>query len=94
MESSSFGSVDPAPPLKGNASASTEELTVQLLDENRSLFDRYRAMFTLRNMRSDKGVLALTKGMHIFVGLKLLFNVSHEITMGSFMLSGALIHIE
>lgn len=56
-----FGSVDPAPPLEGS-NHSVETLTVQLMDESSSLFDRYRAMFTLRDMNTEQSVLALTIG--------------------------------
>lgn len=51
-------SVDPAPPLK-EGSFSVEELTMLLTDSSFSLFQRYRAMFTLRDMNSDAAALAL-----------------------------------
>ena len=54
-----YASVDPAPPAE---TRNIKELTEVLLDENASLFDRYRAMFSLRNMRSEESVLALAKG--------------------------------
>lgn len=36
----------------------------QLLDEKETLFNRYSAMFALRNIGSDAAVRALTKGMN------------------------------
>ncbi|XP_067936094.1 deoxyhypusine hydroxylase-like isoform X2 [Watersipora subatra] len=58
--SNPFHSVDPAPPLPGDLTVAA--LTAQLLDENLSLFLRYRALFTLRNMRTEEAVLAITLG--------------------------------
>ena len=57
-----FNCVDPAPPLPLDNSLSYGELKDRLMDEKISLFQRYRAMFTLRNMRSEEGVLALAEG--------------------------------
>lgn len=51
-------SVDPAPPLK-QGSFTVEELTMLLTNSSFSLFQRYRAMFTLRDMNSDAAALAL-----------------------------------
>ena len=45
---SPYTSVDPAPPNETDL-MSTADLEKQLMDESRSLFDRYRAMFSLRN---------------------------------------------
>ena len=54
-----YYSVDPAPPARvGNV----DELKADLLNEDLSLFARYRAMFTLRNMGSTPAVLALAEG--------------------------------
>jgi deoxyhypusine monooxygenase len=55
-----YGSVDPAPP---SAPAPVPELRAQLLDTSRSLYDRYRAMFALRNRGDEEAVLALTAGL-------------------------------
>ena len=52
-------SVDPTPAAQ---LSSTEKLKEQLLDETLSLFDRYRAMFTLRNKGDTDSVLALAEG--------------------------------
>lgn len=56
-----YASVDPAPPAE---TRNVKELTDVLMDESASLFDRYRAMFSLRNLRTEESVLALGKGQH------------------------------
>jgi len=53
---SPFNSVDPTPPSEEKDVA---RLRAVLLDEDESLFERYRAMFTLRNINSDESVSAL-----------------------------------
>ncbi|XP_050973967.1 deoxyhypusine hydroxylase [Labeo rohita] len=55
-----YSSVDPAPPAPRK---SVPELRAQLLDESQSLFDRYRAMFALRNLGTEEAVLALGDGL-------------------------------
>lgn len=55
-----FLSVDPAPPF---AKKDVEELKKILLDENDTLFNRYRAMFALRNLRTKEAILALSCGL-------------------------------
>lgn len=55
-----FTSVDPAPPETNFSSI--EDLQHQLMDTTKSLFDRYKAMFALRNLMTDESVLALCKG--------------------------------
>ncbi|OXU24400.1 hypothetical protein TSAR_012889 [Trichomalopsis sarcophagae] len=55
-----YASVDPAPPAQ---TKNVKELTDILLDEKASLFERYRAMFSLRNLRTEESVLALAKGL-------------------------------
>lgn len=54
-----YCSVDPAPPAVKN---SVSELRVILLDESLPLFERYRAMFALRNISNEEAVLALGDG--------------------------------
>lgn len=56
---SPYMSVDPAPPAEETDVAKLRET---LLDESRSLFDRYRAMFALRNLGGRAAVLALADG--------------------------------
>ena len=58
-----YSSVDPAPPLDDANRPSVKELESILVDSNRSLFERYRAMFTLRNMNTDESSLALASGL-------------------------------
>jgi len=59
-----YSSVDPAPPAPRK---SIPELRGVLLDESLPLFDRYRAMFALRNNGSEEAVLALGDGVCVFV---------------------------
>lgn len=54
-----YCSVDPAPPAQRK---SVPELRRALLDEALPLFERYRAMFALRNLGSEEAVLALADG--------------------------------
>ena len=56
-----YASVDPSPPLAQNKSI--EELRAILLDEEENLFKRYRAMFSLRNLRNKESVLAISAGL-------------------------------
>jgi deoxyhypusine monooxygenase len=62
-DNSVFLSVDPAPPFQLNGENCTA-LSFQkiLMDESESLFNRYRAMFSLRNMNSDESSLSLLEG--------------------------------
>lgn len=55
-----YASVDPSPPsnLKN-----VEELKATLLNNDAKLFDRYRAMFSLRNLRTNQSILALCAGL-------------------------------
>uniref|UniRef100_A0A182N681 Deoxyhypusine hydroxylase n=1 Tax=Anopheles dirus TaxID=7168 RepID=A0A182N681_9DIPT len=55
-----YASVDPTPPA---ASKSVEELQRILQDESDTLFNRYRAMFALRNLRTEEATLALASGL-------------------------------
>lgn len=54
-----YESVDPAPPSEVK---SVEELTKTLCDPKIPMFQRYRAMFALRNMGDEEAVLALAEG--------------------------------
>nr|NVI76175.1 nero [Cucujiformia] len=55
-----YHSVDPAPPANKE---SVDELKTILLNEHETLFERYRAMFSLRNLRTKEAVLALGAGL-------------------------------
>eukprot|EP00607_Mallomonas_marina_P007718 CAMPEP_0182416866 /NCGR_PEP_ID=MMETSP1167-20130531/1246_1 /TAXON_ID=2988 /ORGANISM="Mallomonas Sp, Strain CCMP3275" /LENGTH=265 /DNA_ID=CAMNT_0024589995 /DNA_START=244 /DNA_END=1038 /DNA_ORIENTATION=- len=59
---SNYLSKDPAPALSTNNSI--HELQTILLDSSLSLFLRYRAMFSLRNLNSDESALALVQGFN------------------------------
>ena len=56
---SQYGSVDPAPPSENTL---VSELTEKLCDESLPMFQRMRAVFALRNQRTDDACLALCKG--------------------------------
>ncbi|CAK4463033.1 unnamed protein product [Aphanomyces euteiches] len=57
MDRNPYLSVDPAPAM--DKTKSTQELKEILLDSSRSMFDRYRAMFSLRNRNTEEAALAL-----------------------------------
>ncbi|XP_070494029.1 deoxyhypusine hydroxylase [Chironomus tepperi] len=56
-----YASVDPSPPMANKQTVA--ELQKVLMDENESLFKRYRAMFSLRNLRTKEAVLAIASGL-------------------------------
>jgi len=58
---SAYLSVDPAPP---HPSKSVEELKQHYLDTSLSLFERYRALFGLREIGSAEAVEAICQGFH------------------------------
>jgi len=55
-----YYSVDPAPPAPQKNVPHLREL---LIDESASMFERYRAMFALRNLGTDEAVEALCAGL-------------------------------
>ncbi|KAJ2916127.1 hypothetical protein MD484_g4280, partial [Candolleomyces efflorescens] len=67
-----YTSIDPAPPTSGllkgapkpeqPSDAAVAELQAQLVDKKLSLFERYRAMFALRNIGTPAAVDALASG--------------------------------
>ena len=59
LSSNPYSSVDPAPPA---VSQDVTSLKTTLLDESLQLFERYRAMFQLRNLGSEYAILALAEG--------------------------------
>ena len=58
---SQFSSVDPAPAF--NKGKSVKELSEILLNPEQTLFDRYRAMFSLRNMATPEAIDVLVQGL-------------------------------
>lgn len=58
---SSYTSVDPAPPHQRKDIAQLQKL---LCDASNPIFERYKAMFALRNIGGEQAVLALCAGMH------------------------------
>mmetsp|Transcript_26517 Transcript_26517/g.39228 ORF Transcript_26517/g.39228 Transcript_26517/m.39228 type:complete len:352 (+) Transcript_26517:132-1187(+) len=58
-----YSSVDPAPPHPSHQNKSAQELGDILCDENLQIFDRYRAMFSLRNKGGEKCVLQLCRAL-------------------------------
>ncbi|XP_059045359.1 deoxyhypusine hydroxylase [Achroia grisella] len=59
LSKSPYCSVDPAPPSSDN---DVQRLTKILMDENKPLYERYRAMFSLRNMATTDSINALGEG--------------------------------
>jgi len=59
-EGNVWGSHDPAPPSKEKDPVKLRSI---LLDESLPLFDRYRAMFSLRNIGDEQSILALTESL-------------------------------
>ena len=62
QQTSDFSSVDPAPAF--NKDKSCKELSDILLDPTQPLFDRYRAMFSLRNLASPESIDVLVEGLN------------------------------
>ncbi|KAG0280073.1 hypothetical protein BGZ95_011374 [Linnemannia exigua] len=60
LAESSYSSIDPAPPTA--VEENTEQLRAIYLNQKLPLFERYRAMFALRNQCTTESVLALADG--------------------------------
>ncbi|KAL3117160.1 hypothetical protein niasHT_007563 [Heterodera trifolii] len=59
-----YDSIDPAPAADGGkGAAEVEQLAQMLVDHNMALWDRYRAMFALRNLNNDRATKALADGL-------------------------------
>ncbi|EPY50396.1 deoxyhypusine hydroxylase [Schizosaccharomyces cryophilus OY26] len=59
--------VDPAPPMPDSSNdinKEIEQLKSELVDQNLSLFYRYRAMFRLRNIGNKEAITALVEGFN------------------------------
>ncbi|XP_032519956.2 deoxyhypusine hydroxylase [Danaus plexippus] len=59
LSKSRYESVDPAPP---SIEDNVEKLQQTMMDETKLLFDRYRAMFSLRNLGTTESINALGQG--------------------------------
>lgn len=53
-------SVDPSPPAE---TKDVQQLRTTLMDQKESLFARYRAMFSLRNLGTEEAIVALAEGL-------------------------------
>ena len=63
LQASSYSSIDPAPPLAARGAVDeVRTLRQELNDQSISLFNRYRAMFRLRDIGTEDAVLALASG--------------------------------
>lgn len=62
IEKSLYTSIDPAPPMPQDQEAKVEKLQNILNDQAKPLFERYRAMFRLRDLGTDEAALALASG--------------------------------
>ena len=83
-----------------------DELKTILLDESRSLFERYRAMFALRDIGTDEAILTICegksteyKGTSTYVtksdlDFDIIFSCSHQIYFLGFQASSALFRHE
>jgi len=60
VEGNEYGSVDPAPASK---ELNVDKLKTELLNTNLSLFERYKAMFALRNIGDEDAIKALASGL-------------------------------
>lgn len=52
-------------PVPASSSTNVEELHKILVDKSKSMWDRYRAIFALRNINTDESIKALAKGLKI-----------------------------
>lgn len=70
LQKNPYLTIDPAPPME---ITNVNDLKEILLNENKSLFDRYRAMFSLRNLGTKESILVLIEGNYIIlIGEKML----------------------
>ena len=63
VPTTTFTSVDPAPASEDASDVPTATLREQYLDTKLSLFERYRALFALRNRNTEESVLAIVEGL-------------------------------
>lgn len=62
LQESLYSSIDPAPPLALEKDYKITELKEILNNQEKPLFERYRAMFRLRDIGNDEACLALASG--------------------------------
>lgn len=62
LEQLAYTSIDPAPPMELTKESKIPKLQDILNDQQKPLFERYRAMFRLRDLNSDEAALALATG--------------------------------
>ncbi|KAI5805023.1 armadillo-type protein [Geopyxis carbonaria] len=63
LQSSAFASIDPAPPMPGTKTPDVAKLQAVLNDQDKQLFERYRAMFRLRDIATPEAIDALASGL-------------------------------
>ncbi|CCE63839.1 hypothetical protein TPHA_0F03590 [Tetrapisispora phaffii CBS 4417] len=64
LQQSLYSSIDPAPPLALQQDYKIEELKSILNDQEKPMFERYRAMFRLRDVGTDEACFALASGFN------------------------------
>lgn len=62
LQESLYASIDPAPPLAQDKDYKIAELQKLLVDQEKPMFERYRAMFRLRDIGTTDAVSALATG--------------------------------
>lgn len=62
LQKSPYDSVDPAPSLE-DENKTVDELEVILMNQQNTLWERYKALFALRNLNNDNATKAIAKGL-------------------------------
>jgi len=62
LQESLYSSTDPAPPLALDKNYKVAELQKLLTDQEKPMFERYRAMFRLRDIGTNESIYALATG--------------------------------
>lgn len=75
-DASQYHSVDPAPAPVSWKARPTSDLRATLLDASLPLFDRYKAMFALRNRCDEASVLVSYLIMAILYGIRIQYCIS------------------
>lgn len=66
QDENEFGSIDPAPPSDEKDISILEEI---YLNEYKPIFERYRAMFALRNLNKEKSTTEIITQGNVFLNL-------------------------